>query len=122
MANTLQGKVFKVLPEQSGQGQNGEWKKQDFVIETEEQYPEKVCFTAWGAKTDEVKLLKIGDKVEVSFNLSSREFKEKWYNTIRAYKIDRKTFGKPIQQAQNTVNNHQDTTQEAAGEEDDLPF
>jgi hypothetical protein len=55
MANELSGKVMLILPEQTGTGKNGQWSKQDFVIETEEQYPKKVCFSAWGEKVAQVK-------------------------------------------------------------------
>ena len=29
----LSGKIIKILPLQSGQGKNGVWKKQDYVME-----------------------------------------------------------------------------------------
>jgi hypothetical protein len=41
----ITGKLIKVLPLQSGISKTGsEWKKQDFVIETEGAYPKTVCF------------------------------------------------------------------------------
>lgn len=89
MALEIEGKVFKVLPEQSGEGRNGTWVKQEFVIETTDQYPKKICFSVWGDKTDMVKTLKIGENLKVSFNVESREFKEKWYTDLRAWKIDK---------------------------------
>ena len=36
----LQGKVIAVLPERSGVSQRGEWKSQDYVIETHDAYPQ----------------------------------------------------------------------------------
>ncbi len=46
------GKVLQVLPEIKGTSARGEWKKQDFIIETaEEQYPKKICFTLLMIKT-----------------------------------------------------------------------
>jgi hypothetical protein len=48
MALEITGKVISILTEQTGSGKNGVWVKQDFVIETTEQYPKKVCFSAWG--------------------------------------------------------------------------
>ena len=38
------GKIVKVLPLQTGEGKNGQWKKQEFVIETEGKYPKKIKF------------------------------------------------------------------------------
>ena len=82
-----EGKVLLILPEQSGQGKNGTWIKQEFVIETEEQFPKKACFSAWGDKVSEIKNLKPGEKVTVSFNIESREYNSRWYTDLRAWKI-----------------------------------
>ena len=88
MALEITGKVINVLAEQTGSGKNGTWVKQDFVIETNEQYPKKVCCAAWGDKVAIVKGLTIGDQVKVSFNIESREYNERWYTELRAWKIE----------------------------------
>ena len=46
----LIGKLIQMLPLQTGQGKNGQRKKQDIVVETEGQYPKKVCISIWGDK------------------------------------------------------------------------
>jgi hypothetical protein len=84
----VEGKLIKTLALQTGQGQKGTWQKQDFVLETEDKFPKKVCFSAWGDKTDEIKRFQIGDKLKVSFNPESREYNEKWYTELRAWKIE----------------------------------
>jgi len=82
---SITGKIIAVLPLQSGQGQKGEWKKQDAVIETDGQYPKKICVTFFNkALTDEVAL---GNRITVTVNLDSREYNGKWYNQINAWKI-----------------------------------
>ena len=48
----LQGKVIAVLPERSGVSARGEWKTQDYVIETHDQYPRKMVFNVFGADKD----------------------------------------------------------------------
>jgi hypothetical protein len=88
MALELSGKVMLVLSEQTGTGKNGQWSKQDFVIETEEQFPRKVCFSAWGDKVLLVRALKPGSSVRISFNVESREFNGKWYTDLRVWKIE----------------------------------
>lgn len=66
-----------------------EWKKQDFVIEIQEQqFARKVCFSLFNEKTGLLKNLNPGQEVEVSFNLESREFNGKWYTNVNAWKID----------------------------------
>lgn len=84
----LSGKIIQILPPQSGTGKNGTWQKQDFVIETSEQYPKKVCFSAWADKAETVKTLNPGTTVKVAFNAESREFNGKWYTDLRIWKID----------------------------------
>lgn len=88
MALELSGKVISLLPEQTGSGKNGTWSKIDFVIETEDQYPKKVCFSSWGDKVAQVKGLQPGQKVKVSFNVESREFNGKWYTDLRIWKLE----------------------------------
>ena len=49
----IKGRITHIVPLQTGEGKNGTWKKQDFVIETDGQYPKKVCFSIWGDKYNE---------------------------------------------------------------------
>ncbi|TLU83613.1 MAG: DUF3127 domain-containing protein [Chlorobium sp.] len=83
----LTAKLATILPEQSGTGKNGVWKKQDIVVETEGQYPKKVCISLWGDKFDK-NLLKTGSKLTISFDIESREFNGKWYTDVKAWKIE----------------------------------
>lgn len=89
----ITGKLLTLLPETSGQGKNGTWTKRDFVIETADQYPKKVCISAWGDKADGLRNVKIGDEIKVQFNIESREYNERWYTDIRAWRIERAASG-----------------------------
>lgn len=92
MSLQIKGKIQQILKPESGVSRAGkEWKKQEFVIETEEQFPRKVCFTLFNDKVSLVDGLSAGDEVEVAFNLESREFNGKWYHNINAWKIDKPT-------------------------------
>lgn len=88
MALEIIGKLVQVLPEQTGIGKNGAWIKQDFIIETQEQYPKKVCFSAWGDKAATVKSLEAGSDIKIAFNIESREFNGRWYTDLRPWKIE----------------------------------
>lgn len=81
----IKGKVIKVLPEQTGQGKNGEWKKQEVIIETEGQYPKKVCVSLWG---DKVGTVLNGAVIDASIDPESREYNGRWYTELRAWKVD----------------------------------
>ena len=91
----ITGSIIQVLQPQSGQGKNGPWKKQDFVIETTESYPKKICIAVWGDKIDTSKL-KAGITVKVAFDIESREYNGKWYTDLKAYKLEILDEGKAI--------------------------
>ena len=82
----ITGTVVSLLPMQSGQGKNGTWKKQEFIIETPGQYPKKVCLSLWGEKVDEIRIA-VGEKITASINIESREYNGRWYTDVRAWKI-----------------------------------
>lgn len=84
----LEGKIIQLNALQSGQGKNGTWKKQEFVVETKSQYPKKVCITAWGDKIDQFGL-KENEDVKVSIELESREYNSRWYTDVRAWKVEK---------------------------------
>lgn len=86
----IKGKIIHVLPLQSGVGKASgkEWKKQEYVLETQETYPKKVCFNLFGDRIDQ-NPVQIGDEVTVSFDLESREFNGRWYTDVRAYRIEK---------------------------------
>jgi hypothetical protein len=84
----VSGKIIEILPVKSGQSANGEWRKQEYVLETEAQYPKKVCFMAWGDKIDQFNIQQ-GETVEVSIDLESREYNGRWYTDVKAWKVSR---------------------------------
>ena len=120
----INGKVILLMAEQTGQGKNGTWRKLEFVIETQSQYPKKVCFSIWGDKIDTAGI-KMGDDVVVSFDPESREYNGKWYTDLRAWKVvkvsgnntNTNTTNNSSQENNNVSTNYND--QEIA---DDLPF
>ena len=89
MSFKVKGKILQVLPEQKGTSARGEWKKQDFVIETaDDQFPKKICFTLFNDKTSSLESIKPNMQVEVSFSIESREFNQKWYTNVNAFRIE----------------------------------
>ncbi len=93
----ITGKLLELLPEQTGQGKNGnEWRKKSFVIETlDDQYPKKVCIDAWGDRADSLNSFAIGSELSVSFDIESREYNGRWYTNVKAWKIEGKTTAAP---------------------------
>ncbi|NDV78383.1 DUF3127 domain-containing protein [Dysgonomonas sp. 511] len=83
----LTAKLIQVMPIQTGMGKNGEWRKQNIILETDGMYPKKVCITLWGDKINE-SVLQIGNMLDVQFDIESREYNGNWYTDLRAWKID----------------------------------
>src|SRR6056300_1671583 len=126
MSLELSGQVVKLLPEQSGQSQRGPWKKRDFILETNEQYPKKVAITCWGEKVDEISSLNPGTPVTVGINIESREYNNRWYTDIKAWRIETPTANQPAAQAPPVTENKpaDDIVGMSFSEDDsdDLPF
>ena len=90
MAMELEGRIARKMNVQTGTSARGAWSKQEFIIEYQEgQYPTQVCMNVWGEdKVRELDKYKVGDKVKISFNLSSREYNGLWYTDVRAWRIE----------------------------------
>lgn len=112
----ISGKVIGLLPMQTGQGKNGTWKKQEFILETPGQYPKKVCVSLWGDKVDEFRV-NAGDSLTASINLESREYNGRWYTEVRAWKISKQAGGN----ASTPPVGDEPFVADASGS-DDLPF
>ena len=64
------------------------WTKQTFILQTPAEYNNQICFQLFGE--EKIKLLethKIGDQIEVFFNISSREYNNRYYHNVDAWKI-----------------------------------
>jgi hypothetical protein len=84
----IEGTVIAILPEVNGQGKNGTWRKQEFVLETQGQYPKKICVAMWGEKIEQFALT-IGDAVVASVDLESREYNQRWYTEVKTWKVEK---------------------------------
>ena len=131
MSLEITGKLFQKLPVQSGQSAKGAWSKQEFVVETQENFPRKVCMSVWGAdKVAELDSFLEGEVVKVSFNLESRSYNERWYTDVRAWRIERvgnypnaaEVPPPPESAPFYSEPSYLDSTSSDSGGVDDLPF
>ena len=118
----INGKIIEILPEKSGHSANGEWRKQEYVLETESTYPKKICFMAWGDKIGEFDLRQ-GDRVEVSVDLESREYNGRWYTDVKAWKVAKNNTGANNMLANSDHNlNENDNDDRLSIGDDVIPF
>ena len=86
----LQARLVQVLPVQSGVSSKtgNPWKRQSFIVETDGQYPRKICIGLFGEDKVDVSTFAPGTLLNVSFDIESREFNGRWYTDIRAWRVE----------------------------------
>lgn len=86
----LAGKVIQVLQPRSGvaKSSGNPWTIQEYVIETHEQFPHRMCFSIFGEDKISQANIQMNDEVNVSFDINSREYQGRWYTDIRAWKVE----------------------------------
>jgi len=93
----ITGKLTKVLELQKGVSKAGkEWQKQSFVLDTGADFNNEICIDVFGEKIDQITNLKNGVELEVKINVSSKEFKGRYYHNISAWEIQNVGSTEPI--------------------------
>lgn len=123
----LSGKIIAVLPAREGISKAGNpWKTQEYVLETHDQYPRKMCFNLFGADKISQFNIQIGEEVTVSFDIDCREWQGRWFNDIRAWKVERTVAnvagGQPVEGVPFPPPAASPVDFTATDENDDLPF
>lgn len=126
----LTGKIIAVMPERGGVSQRSgsEWKAQTFVLETiNEQFPRKLVFDVFGSDKLASFAIKMGETMTVSFDIDAHEYNGRWFNDIRAWKVDRNVAAvapaaAPAAAAAPTYAAPAAPQAPGAGSVDDLPF
>lgn len=106
----ITGKIHKVMDTQTF---DSGFQKREFVIETDDQYPQMVKFEVVKDKCPVLDQYKVGDSVDVKFNVRGNEYNEKFYVNLQAWAIF------------NADGNNNTAAPEPAsveGESDSLPF
>ena len=86
----VQGKIIQALPVKTGTSARGEWKVQEFVLETlDAQYPRRMVFSVFGEDRLQRFNIQVGQDVNVSFDIDAHEYQGRWFNEVRAYNIIR---------------------------------
>jgi len=86
---SIKGKLIKKLNPDSGISKEGRgWKKQNFIVDTGSKFNSEICFQVFGE--ERIQMLNnfnLNDDIEVSFNLYSKEFNNRYFHNIDAWKI-----------------------------------
>ena len=88
----ITGEVTKVLEEETGEGKNGTWRKQAFILKTPGEYPKEICIIQWGDSIDKFGV-KSGETLTAHIDIQSREYNSRWYTDVKAWKVERQGGG-----------------------------
>jgi single-strand DNA-binding protein len=111
MSLQTDGKLHKVF---DAEEKSGTFKTRDFVIEIPGQYPQYIKFQLTQDRCDLIDKYKIGDQINVAFDLRGREWQGKFLTNLQAWKIQ--LVG------QSTTAPAQPATPETAKSTEDLTF
>ncbi len=92
--------------------------KREFVVTTQEQYPQDVKFECTQQRVSLIDGLNVGDNVDVHFNIRGNEYNGRYFVNLQAWKIDKASVGTPS--APQPV--APDTNLDTADDAEDLPF
>jgi hypothetical protein len=91
MSTTVSGTIHAIF-ETKSVGAKG-FMKREFIVETDEKYPQLLSIEATGDRTQLLDAVRAGEKVSVSINLKGRKWDgpngTKFFNTLEAWKIER---------------------------------
>ncbi len=124
----LKGKIIAVMEKRSGVAQQSgkAWATQDYVIETiNEQYPKRCVFNVFGEENIQKFALEVGKVVTIHFDINAREYNGRWYNDIRAWRVDPEQAtaqAAPVTAPTAPIDIPAPTMTEASQEVEDLPF
>ncbi len=86
MSYSLKGKLHKIFPVES---KTETFQTREFVVETQETYPQFVKFQLTQDKCGLVDSMQEGMEVEVQFDLRGREWNGKYFTNLQAWRIER---------------------------------
>lgn len=123
------GKIIAILEPRSGVSQAGNpWYTQQFVLQTEEQYPKKIPFEVSGEERVKNFNIQMDKVVTIDFDIDAREWNGKWIPSIRCFKVTRSENQEgqrqPAPQSAPTVQAQEKSLfpKEGVGDNDNLPF
>lgn len=89
---TLRGKIHKIYETQTF---NSGFQKREFVIETEEEYSQKIKMTLTKDKCDLLDKFSQSDLLFFHINLRGNEYKERFYVDLICWRISKNEDEKP---------------------------
>tara|TARA_R110002012_G_scaffold227864_1_gene400058 strand:+ start:934 stop:1242 length:309 start_codon:yes stop_codon:yes gene_type:complete len=84
----ITGKLVQKLERETGTSKSGKsWEKQSILVEQNTEYNKAVVISFFGDKVKSLRDIEEGSEVNVSINLSSREYNGRYYHNIDGWFI-----------------------------------
>lgn len=101
------GTIIEVSVLKSGTSKTtgNEWAAQEYVIEGYDQYKKKMVFEVFGLDKIHEFDIQRGEALKVFFDIDANNFSGKWFNRIRAYKVQRLADQTPAEAAAEYTHN-----------------
>lgn len=87
----MSGKIIAVLEARGGVSSKtgNSWKMQEYVLEEMNvQFPHRMSFSVFGEDKINAMNIQEGQELTVSFDINAREYQGRWYNDLRAWKVE----------------------------------
>jgi hypothetical protein len=115
------GKII-VIGKEEIVGTAGTFKKRQLVVETDEQYPQKVGIDFVQDKCSILDKYVIGDSVKVGINIRGNEYNSKYYVSLNGWRIEKLDNTNKINVESIPAQPFAPATNFKEEEHDDLPF
>ena len=123
----IKGKVLKVFPKKQI---SDTFAKREFVIQTEDKYPQQIIIQTTQERCDLLNDISEGDEVQAFINIRGREWtsptgEQRYFNTLEAWKITNESaqsFAEPSAINGNIESNFKEDAINSMAKNNDLPF
>ncbi|MCI1681422.1 MAG: DUF3127 domain-containing protein [Bacteroides sp.] len=86
----VEGKIIAELPAKRGTLKNGkDWEKREYLLETSSMLHTRMKFSMFSFDGAIEDTPEIGERLRVKFEVEARQYKENWYNEVKAVQIER---------------------------------
>lgn len=114
MALELEGKIKLMMDTQTF---DSGFSKREFVVTTDEQYPQDVKFECIKDKIELLNAFEVNENVKVHFNVRGNEYNGRYYVNLQAWRLEKAGQAAPAMNEAPAP-----AIEDATSEEDDLPF
>lgn len=76
------------------------WAAQEYAVQDAmQQYPRTICFNVLGEEKIKEFNIRLGEELKVYFDINAREYNGRYFNDVRAWKVERPNAAQTMQPA-----------------------